>query len=404
MTIVKVAGVADLDRLRRATATVHETLGISRIVPHDGSFDVHGGPFSPLVEAADAAGGDDLAVLADRATFELNRPFGADRSFPIRLFVLPRAGYHYIGRTYRHWVGDAYSMNSLLCRVLAAYLDVDAPRDLGATNPQCPTFRRTFATAVRPDRWCAYAAGTVTELLRFRRCHRASQGDPTDISAHVRFPAWPEDILLRIDAAARRFDVTINDVVLAALAEAIAMSTPERVTDRRRDLALAAIVDLRPLKAQQLMDRMGLYLGYFNVICPAEHHEFEQILRTVHAQSAGAKARKTFLKAGLELQIAASLWPWIPAERRATYFSRHKPLAGAVTNIRVRDSWLAGELGESLGGWWRAASTGPMAPLAVSITTAAGRLTCGITSRSSGFAADAVESIVARFGERLAAL
>lgn len=384
-------------------AAVHDALGISRLVSHDRWFEVDGGPSEPIVEEMPRHSRDDFTALADRATFELNRRF-APGGFPVRLFVLPRAEYHYIGRTYQHWVGDAYSMNSLLARVIAEYLGIDAPASLGATARRCPSFREAFAGVMGPHRWCVRAAELAGELVRFRRCHRPSYGRESDLSVRVRFPTVPDDALTRLTAAARRSGVTVNEVVLAALAEAIALQTPERVGDHRRDLALTSVVNVRPLRPAALNDRMGLYLAYFTVMCRGDNARFEDLLSQVHAQSAKAKAGTTYLKAGIELQIAAALWPHIRAERRIEFFSHRKPAAGAVTNIRVPEAWLAGELGEATGGWWRAASAGPMTPLAVSVTTAGKQFTCGIASRASGYAPDAVAKIAAQFVERLGTL
>lgn len=405
ITIVKVAGPADVNRLRRAMGKIHESLGISRLRSYDHTYELDVGSSEVVVEEMEATDRGDLEALAARATFELNRPFEASPSLPVRLFVLVREGYHYIGRTYQHWIGDAYSMNSLFCRVLAEYLDVEPPAGLGATDRHCPPFRRVFLTSAGPYRWCAHVARLAGELVRFGRCHRPAHGDESDVMAQARFPSLSDDTLPRLSAAARRLGVTVNDLMLAALAEAVAVATPERLLDgRRRNLALTSIVDLRPLRPERLQAAMGLYLSYFNVICPWDEAHFERLLTTIHAQTMAAKARRVYLQALIELQLAVTLWPRIPLARRVAFFSRRKPVGGAVTNIRVPEVWLSGALGEAVSGWWRVASTGPLVPLVLTVTTAGGRLTCGIATRASGFRSDAVESIERVFCDRLAAL
>src|SRR5206468_2586211 len=105
----------------------------------------------------------DLTALADRATIELNRPFAPGAAFPVRLFVLRRPGHHYVGRTYRHWIGDDHFMNSLLCRVLAGYLGVPPASSLDGSNRRCPALGREFVSALGPFRWCTRAGDMVGE-------------------------------------------------------------------------------------------------------------------------------------------------------------------------------------------------------------------------------------------------
>ena len=393
VTIVKIAGAPDVARLRAAARRAHEALGID------------GFPLPYEVRQSDEPSGCDLAALGRHATRELNRGFDDEATFPARLWMLPRAGYHYIGQTFQHSVGDAYFLNSVLCRVLAGYLDVDVPAALTVTDPDCPTIRRAFASSIGPHRWCTFGGRMIGELLRARRCHRPAYGDQSDLSARVRFPLLPDDLLERLRTAARGLGVTVNEIILAALAEAIALNTPERLTDlRRRELALMAIVDLRPLRPELLMDKMGLYLSYFTVFCTGDDAQFSNLLPEIHRQSANAKATRSHLKAAMELQLAVTLWPRIPREQRIGYFSRCRPIVAGLSNMRLRDDWLAGGLDRRLLGCWWAASPGPMAPLAVLVTTSNGRLTCSLSSRASGFRPDVVDAIETQFVSRLAGL
>ena len=405
ITIVRVEGPADVARLRRVAAGVHEELGISRLTSHDRTYELASGGADVPVETVCATGTDDLESLAVRATGELNRPFDDGPSLPVRLFVLQRHGYHYIGRTYQHWIGDASSMNALLCRVLASYLEVDPPAALNAEDRTCPPFRRVFSNAAGPFGWCRQAAAIVGQLIRFRRCHAPRFGNQTDFTNRARFLTFPGETLPRLIDASRRLGVTVHDLLLAALAEGVALATPERLADmRRRDLAFTTIVDLRRMQPDRLAGRMGLYLSYFNVLCSAGDSGFDELLRSIHTQTVGAKSRRAHLAGLLELQLAGLLWPRIPVADRVAFFSHRRPVAGAVTDVRIRPEWLAGRFGRAVTGWWRVAPTGPFVPLALTATRAGDRLTCCLTTRSSGYTNEAIETIGRAFLDRLCAL
>ena len=204
IAIVRVEGPADLVRLRDALARVHERLGISRLVSHPRSYELKGSAADVPVDRICASGRDDDEALAERATLELNRPFEDGPALPVRLFVLPRGGYHYVGRTYQHWIGDASSMNALLCRVLSEYLGVNPPNALGADDPECPPFRRVFLTAAGPLAWCGHAGRLVRQWIEFRRCHRPRSGNPDDLTSQARLLALPDDVLPRLRRDAQR--------------------------------------------------------------------------------------------------------------------------------------------------------------------------------------------------------
>ena len=90
--------------------------------------------------------------------------------------------------------------------------------------------------------------------------------------------------------------------------------------------------------------------------------------------------------------------------QRIAYFAHRKPLAAVVTNWRLPEPWLGGGLRSRATRWMRAVSPGPLCPLVIVITTAGGILTCGIVSRSSGYAPATVDAIAERFIGRLVSL
>jgi hypothetical protein len=143
-------------------------------------------------------------------------------------------------------------------------------------------------------------------------------------------------------------------------------------------------------------------LSYFNVIVESDAAgDFEQLVEHVHAQTTAAKERKAYVKGLAELAIANFLWPRLAAATRELYLADRKPVVGMLTNIRVPQQWAQGRMGELITDWRHAASTGPMTPLTVSACTFNGRLTCGISARTSGFDDKRVAAITSDFTARV---
>jgi len=384
VAIVQLTGPAEPERFGVVAARAFERLGIRGIVVEVG------------------VGGDDPASIDRRAigrlaTSELNRPFDPTCEWPVRWSLWPGEGHHHVIMTFDHWMADGYSMDWLLASVLAEYVGGSQP-DPAAPQP-LPISRLALATE-----WLARGPRLVREHVRMRRCHRPAHGDERDLSTIAHFPTLPGDLLVRLQEAARRHRCTINDLLMTALGEAVVANTPNYLrSPRRGDFAIAAVVDLRPLRATRL-DVPGMHLSYFNVFCSFEEAEFDRMLVTLRDQAAAAKLGRRYLQGIPELAAAAWMWPRLPAGKRIAYFAHRKPVVGGVSNVRVPDRWIADALRHRLVSWRHAAPTGPMTPLVVQATSALGRLEMEISSRASGYSRDQVAGITASFCERVASL
>src|SRR5207247_7232281 len=96
-----------------------------------------------------------------------------------------------------------------------------------------------------------------------------------------------DDLIDDLREVARGQNVTLNDLFLAAIAEAC---DRENVTPRargRQEIALGTVVDLRPSCTQNLTDVFGLFLGFTTVVVrPTALQRWDDLVRSVATQTA----------------------------------------------------------------------------------------------------------------------
>lgn len=403
LAIAHVTGLPGADSLRRAAEALFAERGVARLSLDGDRACYEPGQGRALVEKIGPLARDDSAVLAQIATEQLNRRFMPDGFLPVRFFVAPTESGHFVGRVYQHWIGDEYWLNELFYAALARCLETSPPGPPVVAGLAPPRFRDAFAGYFGVDGVLRHGAGVARELLRFRLCDGPSGPARDDLTDRVTFPAVPDDALERAKRRANRSGVTINDLAVASLAWTLHRMTRDRLKGgRRRDLAITSMINLRPLVPSRLPRETGLYLSHFNCFLrPDREGGFDGTLASVAAQCRGAKRTRSYLRGLLEIALADRIWPMIPRAERARYFSNQKPVAAGITNVRVEEGWTRGELGQRVVNVGRAASTGPMTPLALSVSTAAGVLKLGLTARSSLWSPEQAEEIGREFAARL---
>ena len=207
------------------------------------------------------------ATLSDYVSAEINRPFHDPDEPPFRPFVLVGDGHSYhLGLVYQHWLADSVSIRMLVGDWFARAFDPPAAR-----SSPLPLGRTGYWNSVGPGRggW-SFAEGLLNLTRRHTRLRRVKKivshalSDPT--TRFAVYPAPPGTIDgLRRAAAAR--GVKVNDLFLAALAEACNAHVPLQPRPKRRDLAVGSVVDLRPYAPPAVAESFGLLLGFTNVVC-----------------------------------------------------------------------------------------------------------------------------------------
>jgi hypothetical protein len=204
-----------------------------------------------------------------------------------------------------------------------------------------------------------------------------------------------------VQARARREGVKVNDVFLAALAEACDRFVPAQHRQNRPDLAVGSVVDLRPHAGRQLTETFGLFLGFTEVVCrPTELRDFPRLLRSVSRQTAALRRHGIAQENLGWMLLANAVKRLVPPHELYHFYRKEFPLLGGISNVNLNTTWAAKYHPSPLLEYVRVSPTGPMVPLVFNLTTLGRRLHLSMTSRSVLFdeavAAQMAESFLAR--------
>ena len=343
--------------------------------------------------------------LAGHISAELNRPFDDPHEPPFRPFLVADGpDQFYAGVVYQHWVGDSAAVRLLVREwFVRAYDPVQAgtgplrlPRG-GYTDVLCGG-RDVLDVA-------AGLVGLARRHCRLRRGQKVASPNLTDRAPpFALFPA-EAGVIARVRAAAAGRGVKVNDLFLAALAEACAAHVPLQKRPRRTDVAIGSVVDLRPRSRADLSRTFGLYLGFINVACrPAELRDFEALVRAVAGQTRQQK-RAGVASSSLTWMSVALLFGRLGRPEDLYHFYRKDlPLAAGSSNVDLTDTWVARYAPAVITDYVRVSPTGPMAPLAIITTTLGNTFHLGLTHRTGLIDAGRAAAVAGPVWGRLRAL
>ena len=129
----------------------------------------------------------------------------------------------------------------------------------------------------------------------------------------------------------------------------------------------------------------GLMLGSFQVAHEVpEAMSLRGLAQAINRQTREAKRTRCYLATPLQLALGRFMFLRFSPERRLRFYAKHYPLWGGVTNLNLNPLW---ELRPEDGvlDYFRAVSTGPATPLALSFTTVRDRVNIGLSYRSAVF-------------------
>jgi hypothetical protein len=390
--VIAVAAPLDEARLRAAIAGVLEECGITGLAldARRRRYEWRGGPASVALEIVD--GGDapfDAAARIIERT--INVAFPRDGAFdPFRFFAV-RAGERFLlGLTYDHFVAGGDSIVVLLTDLSDRYVGATP---LATLSRYPPTYWLLFA---RHAGELLRGLVALPDLLAgWRRAIRPHFGNPangTNGFAHA-FVDTARYAALR--AAAKRFGVTTNDLLLALILRAVMpIASRRHHTGRRTEVALASIVNVRSDYQPPATAVFGQFLSSFRIVHPfVERQPLADIARAISRQTGRAKRARLYLVTLVALGAAALLWPFATPARRHRLYLKYHPVFAGFTPLGVDALRRRGTTRE--GDYLRAASTGPMSPMVVAATTAGAALRIGITFRTTALSRDDVDAVLA---------
>ncbi len=369
----------DLGRVRlRGDRVIHEAQ-FPDTDPHD------------LLEHAPASPG--VHLPGAHLTAALNRPYNAREDKPFRAFLVEEAGNHWLGVAYQHWVADSASVRALMREwYLRLYAPELARRRPAALAPQQQVVHE--ALCVLEDA-VGGVLGSVRAVSRMKRVRRLDvpATAPLDV-AFMRLPT-PPDLLPRLQAAARRLGVTVNDLFVAAAGWSAVQTVPLKRTASRRNLAVGTIVDLRPRATPtDAADAFGLQLGFFRTAyTPRQARDAGSLLLATTGQMRLLKQHRHDRSGLLTLATGLAAGKLFDGPELVEFYRKRVPLAAGVSNVNLdRTSWpgawpgtwpaeAATDRGGRVLDYLRASPTGPVMPVVFTPTTFAGRLNVGMTWR-----------------------
>ena len=401
--VIAIDAPLDEPRLRAAIAAVIESCGLTglNLDADRRRFEFEGGPAAVALQVLDG-GASPLDRAAEQIEATINAPFPRTGRFdPFRFFAIASRDAFLLGLTYDHFIAGGDSVVVLVTDIADRYVAVD-PVTLATLSRYPPTYSRLFwKHAGRLARGLVSLPGL---LAGWRRAIRPHVPRPAD--GHNGFVQFGIDAarVARLRAAAKQWKVTLNDLLLALLLRAVAPIASQRHhTGRRTQVALASIVNVRADFQPPASEVFGQFLSSFRVVHPLPRGEpLEALARALSAQTARAKQLKLYLVTLLAMEAAALLWPFAKPERRHRLYLKYHPVFAGFTPLNVDALRRRGASRD--GDYLRAASTGPMSPMVVAVTTSGAAVRVGITFRTTALSRADVDAVIASIGQSMGAL
>lgn len=342
-----------------------------------------------------AAGG---AVAATDAEIErqLNEPFvRTGRMTPFRFFAIDDEPGFRLGLTYDHFIAGGDSIVVLLRAIVDEY---SGRNDSKQVRPPLRRYPRTYTRLLL--RHARAAVHGMLHLPRMagslRRSVRPRYADLRDARNSFTHFSVPPEQFAQILRSAKAWGVTVNDLWLALLLHALAPLVPaDRHAARRRDLAVASIINIREDIEAAAQTTFGQFLSSFRVahLVP-DGISLRELALDIHAETARVKRNRLYLQTLLALGVVGMLWRFLSRERRERFHSKSYAILAGLTMLNVTILWPgAGTRAPPLR-YLRGVSTGPLAPLVLAISTVGNSLIAGVSYRTAAFDRATVERLI----------
>ena len=358
-----------------------------------------GGAARVALETIDA-GSDWQASLARAFERHLNAPFPREGAIdPFRFFAMPVDGGFFVGVAYDHFVAGGDSIIALLDAIAARY--VGQPFDASPLRLYPRTHARLFAR--HPLAFARGLARLPSLAQSCRRTIRPRYRAIDDGRNGFTFCWLTPAQLQALRTAAKSWGVTINDALMALLLMAQAEAMPERdMTKRRRELAVASIINLRDAHGEDSRT-FGQFLSSFRVAHPIPAGTtLEALAQDVHRATTRIKREKLFLTTLFAMSVDRLIGRLQTRSQRMAIYAKNYPVGAGVSSLKVDALWKSGNGEAPL--YVRGVPTGPLSPVVVAVTTSGARMCIGISYRTTALSAadaDALRNDLVKRIERL---
>jgi len=399
--VVRVPTALDPPRLREAIQTTLEGLGLSNLsVDHEGgACQYGGGPVVSELTMIDDGSGSSLAAEIER---QLNTPFPRGKSFdPFRFFVAPGQASFSLGLAYFHPIADAESVVWVLKRLVDSYRAAAA--GVSSETVDLSSCGSDSAILRHPSVVVRQIAALPAFIRILRTSCRPRYRDADDLRNGFTNFVLEAASLGWIRTAGKSWGVTLNDLFLALLLHALAPLAADRRQARRRKIAAGCIVNIRKDLGVK-RGTFGLFLGSFMVAHEVpEGIGLKELAAAIALQTARIKARQLYLTTPAQLAFASLALRFFSTRRKRSFYQKHCPLWGGITNMNLNTHWEEQAQGGPLD-YLRAVSTGPVTPLVLSVTTVGERVNVGLSYRSTVFSAEEIRQVQSHLVDGVARL
>jgi hypothetical protein len=400
--VLRVAAPLDLPRLRACLAAQLQAARLGELAIDARGRQLRRGPGRPEPRLAIVPPRPDAATAVDRAIeAAFDEPFADTDPSPLRGFVVDEGDAFHLGLAYDHYIAGGDAVARLLTDTALAYLGLAVPASAPAAP--APTYRRLLLD--HPG-WALRTLLTLPQsAAATRRAHRPplpAADDGSDGFVSLRLDGARTGAL---HAALRRWNVTLNDALLAALMLAVAPLAEARLQQpRRREIALASIMNIRHDFGPASQRSAAPYLAALRV----GHRVpggigMERLARELHVQTAASKREHRYLQSLMGLSLSALLWPLLTPARRRRLYLKHHPVWGGVTTLNLNRLWRdADPAVVARLDYRRGVPTGPLCPLVLAATSTHDLLHLGLAYRRAAFTPPQATRVLEAVGQWLA--
>jgi hypothetical protein len=374
--LMQLEGTGDIGRIEEAWRSALRDAGLGAVQRNGRKY--------VYVQAGDAMVRVPSLNLAldDFLTGEMNRPFTDGDRLPFRPFVLHHADSHYLGVVYHHWIADSVSIRSLLREWFFRIYDPGRAGRGAFGQPTAGYWGLFGADAAGWD-----LGRGVLDVFRWssrlKRVRRVESRAFPDLKTRFGLHRLPDGLVDQLLPVARAAGATLNDLFLAAMAVACDRYVAAPANEKRSDLALGVIVDLRG-RAQSLGHTFGLFLGFTNVLCGVkELGDWDRLIAHLALQNRQNK-RSAAAEASMLRMLGARIVGGVLSRRRLLEFYRKRvPLAAGISNVNLNRTWVSEYHPSPILDYIRVSPTGPMLPVVFTPSTLGRRMHFGLTHRVS---------------------
>ncbi|MGL6113286.1 MAG: hypothetical protein ACRC2B_24605 [Rubrivivax sp.] len=398
--VVRVPVPFEPERLRLCIAGRIESLGLTGLAVDRSRwrFAYEGGPAQVELTIV-KADGESLAQLSRLIECEFNRPFApARQENPFRFVAIDEGSVFQLALTYDHHVAGGDSIVRLLSGIACAYLGRDALPLAAPMERYSATYRSVF---LRHPLWLMRSIlGLPQMVANARRAFRPRYDDVEDGRNAFSCLRLGSAQVSALRDAARAWDVTLNDLLMACLMLALSpLAAARRLEPRRHQLALASILNMRHDFGPDAHAALSPFLAAFRVAHTVpEGITLRQLAQDLHAATQRIKRGHLYLQSILALGVSAWLWPRLTVSRRHGLYPKHFPVWAGITLLHVDPIWArSGWADTARLDYLRAVPTGPLCPLVFAVTTAHDAMHIGIASRMAAFSRAEVAAVTEGF-------